>query len=161
MEEIAGNISITGHIAANILWCWWQNDPPGVQNPPYFWNIHGCPVSNIVYTVCIYRDANIYIYIHIYSYTHTYPTKQHTKKNVVKSQQTLPPYVSTAIYQPDSPGCKSQGPELKRTLGPAGVPPCAGSKQNLCFAEMTKAWVSSWWFQPLWKILVKMDHFPK
>ena len=20
---------------------------------------------------------------------------------------------------------------------------------------------SSWWFQPIWKILVKLDHFPK
>ena len=22
-------------------------------------------------------------------------------------------------------------------------------------------WLSSWWFQPIWKILVKLDHFPK
>ena len=22
-------------------------------------------------------------------------------------------------------------------------------------------WISSWWFQPIWKILVKLDHFPR
>ena len=22
-------------------------------------------------------------------------------------------------------------------------------------------WISSWWFEPIWKILVKLDHFPK
>ena len=22
-------------------------------------------------------------------------------------------------------------------------------------------WKTSWWFQPIWKILVKLDHFPR
>ena len=22
-------------------------------------------------------------------------------------------------------------------------------------------WITNWWFQPIWKILVKLDHFPK
>ena len=33
---------------------------------------------------------------------------------------------------------------------------------HLCFCNALKLgpWNTSWWFQPIWKILVKLDHFP-
>ena len=34
----------------------------------------------------------------------------------------------------------------------------AGMTQKKTQQTQTKP---SWWFQPIWKILVKMDHFPK
>lgn len=98
MEEIAGNISVTEHIDVGdkmtLQVC--------KQNPTYLWNIHGCPVFLLYihrYSISIELEMYVYIYMHtyhVYIYIHTYPTKQHTKQDFIKKQQTLPPYVSTA-----------------------------------------------------------------
>ena len=32
---------------------------------------------------------------------------------------------------------------------------------NYTHVKKTAKWYPSWWFQPIWKILVKVDHFPR
>ena len=34
-------------------------------------------------------------------------------------------------------------------------------KSSICNASHTRKQKPSWWFQPIWKILVKLDHFPR
>ena len=59
----------------------------------------------------------MYIYTYISCiYIHTYPTKQHTKQDFIKKQQTLPPYVSTASTGTAARAETDIGPSRMATL---------------------------------------------
>ena len=62
-------------------------------------------------------------------------------------------------------GCFPQLPKWKPTV--TGVPASHPHYIYAMYKYQIGCWnpsmkrITSWWFQPIWKILVKMDHFPK
>ncbi len=120
------------------------------------------PVYLYLYTVCIFVELLTLININTYVY-HLIIVRQRMPKlsipcslfwtNVgIKRQSPTSPPAQTTYGPPGSPsGWFHQrrghlGHSLRRFLGPV---------QDSLSKRMT-----SWWFQPIWKILVNLDHFP-
>ena len=93
-------------------WCWWQNDPSGMQTKSYIFMeypwLSRFLLSIHIYIYIIFIEREMYIYIStyiscIYIYIHTYPTKQHTKQDLHKEAANPSPLCFNRIYRNSGP----------------------------------------------------------
>ena len=92
--------------------------------------------------------------------------KNFTKKPKGQSLDSNPRVHAKFQVELDSP-CRSQGKNPKQKPQCGWVVFCSEFRQRhrvspgYIFQDVGYNICSSWWFQPLWKILVKLDHVPK
>ena len=128
-----------------------------IQDKPTFPTYHDCSTSNgfHIYTVPWSKEGCRLTLPGIIS-----PLGASAKSH--RWRRVSPPDCSFAIAVPQQFGhwfCLGGFGNLWDPPPQYQPPP---TKQGLTQELLIKVWaIASWWFQPLWKILVKLDHFPK
>ena len=101
------------------------------------------------------------VYVHVPRYKH------HKFKNIQdeKPFTFVRPLVGWCIYvkPTQQKGTKSSqiNPEMSQNLSPSAFWRHLAPFPSPDHSILDTPTLSSWWFQPIWKILVKLDHFPK
>ncbi len=152
--------TLSNHIAhwhCSVKWISRKNWTSHTQN-----SSQTLALARNIFSVCVYIYVYIYMYIIVYMHTSN-RTKFFSEicwcfttlpnKSLPKTATHIPSQAFVSSVDGSSTACRDRPLDS----------PCSASGLGwfwINIALQSKS-LTSWWFQPIWKILVKLDHFPR